>query len=298
MYCKQTTPKKQNIVKRLVFKPIGIWAGALLAVTFSAGANAAIEAPMTLEQAQSSFAASGYDAQPVSPEKNLRATAMREAAQSYGARAGLLHHTDSIRKNLDRAAASFDAIYNFGTLMLVDQQKDEQGVLRSRDIIPPVIVKEDASFKQDSNTIIHKGGPNFHIFAQAQFAPIPPTWRSYLYRSLGEDSAAPPPDALRPQNAEEQARFKSWIAEGWAAGIQQANSIHKTNLNRLDRDFNGMALYYDLVAQNMVTLPFVATSNAGVAGDATHLRLNDVTLRITVMPAFRLDSSKWTPVAQ
>lgn len=290
--------KNSNDIHRVNKLGVSLCFGAILsvlAVGFSAPASA--QSASGLEQAINGIG-NGSVEDASTPEKDLRARAMREAAQSYGARSGLLFRTKQIRVDIDRAAKSNDVIYNFGPLMLVDQLPDEAGVMRSRDVLPPVIVKEDVSFKQDSDTIIQKGGTNYHIFSQAKFLPIPPTWRSYLYRNVGEQTVAKPPSSLLPRSPGEQARYQQWISEGWSAGISQADSIYDSDMNRLDRDFNGMVLYYELVAQNMVTLPYIATSNSGVSGDATHLNLNNVTLRITIMPEFRHDSSKWTPVAR
>ena len=59
-----------------------------------------------------------------------------------------------------------------------------------------------------------------------------------------------------------------------------------------------MHLYHELLDQRKVSAPFIATNNRGVTGDANNLNIDDVTLKITVMPAFQKDAGKWLPVAR
>jgi defect-in-organelle-trafficking protein DotC len=258
--------------------------------------SSAADVPQSLEQATARALAGASEAAETGlAEKEVRLKAMREAAQSYGARAGLMHRTHEIRGELDRAGKYLDVIWNFQPMMLSNTADKSGKKLQARDILPPIIGAEDASFKQDSETIIHKGGPNYHILSQARFVSAPPTWRNYLYTAVGEDSPVAPPSALKPRTEAEQREFARWVREGWAAGEDQANKIYTASLNKMDRDFLGTVTYHELLRDKVVSLPFVASSNPGVSGDANNLNINDVTLNITVMPQFRLDSAKWSP---
>ena len=58
----------------------------------------------------------------------------------------------------------------------------------------------------------------------------------------------------------------------------------------------GMVLYRELLAEHMVSPPYVAKAQLGVTGDATQLRINDQVLRITAQSALQPNPSKWMPV--
>jgi defect-in-organelle-trafficking protein DotC len=235
----------------------------------------------------------------VEPGKDveLRLRAMQEAAQSYGARGGLLKRSDEIRRSIVRVEPSLDALWNFVPLMLTDHQPGERADGRLRQVVPPVITTADSNFRQEGPTVIRIVGKVYRIESQARFASVPPTWRQYLYRDLGERAVTPPHSSLLPRTPEELARWKSWVEQGWAAGVAQADQYFESDLNRLSRDFGGMVLYHELVLQKMVSLPYVATANAGVTGDASTLNIQDSVLRITVLPAFSQESGNWAPVS-
>ena len=226
----------------------------------------------------------------------LRMKAVQEAAQSYGARGGLLRRTDEIRQTIRRVEPSLDAIWNFVPVMLTDHQKGEVADGRLRHVVPPVITTADTNFRQESATLIRIVGKVYRIESQARFASVPPNWRQYLYRDLAERKVTPPHPSLLPRTPEETARWNTWVNEGWTAGVAQADKFFELDLNRLSRDFGGMALYHELVLQKMVSLPFVATANSGVTGDGSTLNISDSVLRITVLPTFSKESHTWSPV--
>lgn len=57
-----------------------------------------------------------------------------------------------------------------------------------------------------------------------------------------------------------------------------------------------MILYRKLLAEHMVSAPFVAKAQLGVTGDATQLRINDQILRITGQSQLQPNPSKWKPI--
>ena len=75
--------------------------------------------------------------------------------------------------------------------------------------------------------------------------------------------------------------------------MQQAELIYKENLGRLKRDYEGMIRYRTLLAQNMVSPPFVGQLDMGVTGGGSDLTVNDRILRITALPALQADSRNW-----
>lgn len=269
-----------------------------LPITAAAQINDGDVPPQSLEQAKAAVAAGAgaVDAKAVA-ERDLRSKAMREAANSYGARSGLLRGSYEIRQALNRVAAAYDATFNFAPLMLTDLQSYESGGDgRARLIRPPVIVQARAAYNQLDTRMIRERDAVYRIESNVEFVATPPNWRTYLYRDLGEKAASLPHYTLMPRNATEKANWDAWVADGWQIGYQQAKTILEWDLNRLARDFDGMVLYHDLLAQNVLSLPHVASRNDGVTGNDNALNVNDITLKITVIPTFQRDPTRWKPV--
>jgi len=122
----------------------------------------------------------------------------------------------------------------------------------------------------------------------------PPTWRDYLWMNYS------PPDrpnaSLLPRDQEEQKVWDQAYEQGWKDGVVQANQIFSENMGRLKRDYNGMILYRKLLAQKMVTPPFVAKSELGVTGDVNEVRVNDQVLRITATSELVPNSKRWKSI--
>jgi defect-in-organelle-trafficking protein DotC len=274
---------------------IGVF--GVFGVAFSPAASAADGVPLTLEQATKKSTEAFVMDPSASKDRDLRSTAMKEAAQSFGARSGLVRRTYEIRSTIEVASGHLDAVWNFRPLMLTDAQPGEDaGTLRQRLIVPPVVYQAKGIFKQEGPGLIKLVGQNYNLASNPRFSSVVPTWRDYLFRDIGDTNVvAPPHVSLMPRTPEEQKNWDRWIAEGWSAGVQQANDYLDYDLNRLQRDVDGMVLYHDLVAKKMLSLPHVATSNEPISGDENTLNINDSMLRITVMPAFQQDSSKWVP---
>lgn len=234
--------------------------------------------PMSLEQVQKITAPT---AATTVMARDVRGSALREAALSYGARAGLARRTYDIRRTLETVASRLDAIYNFRALMLPDN------------VLPPVLTQADQAFKQSGDSFIRLTDKIYQINAQARFVSVQPNWRDYLFRSYGGQAAEAPPASLQPRDEEERKAWAQWVAEGWKEGVAQADRIFDRDLSRLKRDYEGMVLYLVLQRSNMVSLPYVAKSDLGVTGDGKQLNINDSVLRITEMPQFNHEADRW-----
>jgi defect-in-organelle-trafficking protein DotC len=161
-------------------------------------------------------------------------------------------------------------------------------------LLPPVIVKANNLVNIDEQgDSIRIAGVTYNIVQPVMFVTAPPTWRSYLWMSY------PPPQlpdkVLLPQNAQEQAIWKSNVDSGWTEGVNQAVGIYQINLHRLVRDFNGMLLYKQLLVQNMVSPFYVDKSEQGVTGSGNHMMIDDQTWQITAQPQLQLHSNFWEP---
>ena len=121
-------------------------------------------------------------------------------------------------------------------------------------------------------------------------------WQDYLITHFPAPEV--PDKTLLPHNKGEQKVWAIYIQQGLEEGIQQANDIYAANVARLQRDYNGMILYRQLLAEHMVSAPYVAQSNLGVTTNSqdTQLYINDQVLRITTLPRLNPNAHDWQPV--
>lgn len=212
----------------------------------------------------------------------IRLQALQDFALSLGAQAGLAYRSKQINCTLLLHSKELDKIFDFNLMML------------PHNIIPPVLVEGRQTLNLADCQTIRISDRVYKIICQAHFATTPPTWRTYLW----QDYACPeqPSGGMLPNTPEERKIWCCAVAQGWQQGINQSNQIYAANLARLRRDFTGMIRYRQLLAQHMVTAPFVSRTELGVTGDCSNLRINDQVLRITALPCLQTDSRVWQPI--
>lgn len=219
----------------------------------------------------------------VDPAGTLRRDALREDGLAVGAQAGLARRWYEIQHTLRERSSELDRAVDFGALLM------------DHNVLPPVLVQasdvvEMAPETSDTITVVDQ---TYEIVTQARFVTVPPTWRDYL---VSDAFTAPSADVLlRPTTDAEATIWRQAMAEGWTAGVAQAQSMLDEGLRRMRRDYDGMVLYRKLLARQMVSRPYVSQANFGVTGDADHVRINERVLRITAAPALR-PTMDWRPI--
>lgn len=208
-----------------------------------------------------------------------RLEALQEAAIGVGARGGLLKQGKIIERALEKTKRDLDTIYDFTPLMIQGR------------VIPPVLTETRDIYTQGDSRTLRLAGRSYSVEAQARFSSRPPQWREYLQQNYG--SVTMPSSVLLPRTPEEQTVWQKYVAQGWNQGIEQANDIFKINMNRLNRDFAGMARYHVLALKKMVTIPVVAQSSMPINSTSSKMYLDETLLRITAMPEFNKDMSEW-----
>ncbi len=212
----------------------------------------------------------------------VRWQALYETALSLGATGALAWRSEQINMTLSKNTGELNQVFDFNQLLLKDN------------VLPPVLVESDNSLNLASHDSIRLSAKTYKIISQARFVTTAPSWREYLWMSYPKP---PIPDrSLLPKNKAEAEVWNRFIRDGWKNGIQQANAIFASNLNRLRRDYNGMVLYRKMLAQDMVSAPFVAKADLGVTGDENEMHIDDRVLRITAHSQLQTDSSKWQPI--
>lgn len=208
----------------------------------------------------------------------LRAGSLRETALSVGARGGLAERAQQLNNILLNYEPLLAKIFQF------------YGILLDDNVLPPVLVEARSILNLNGSDAIRVADRTYKIINQARFVTAPPTWREYLWMSY--DVPEMPDRSLLPRSKPERIIWERDIEEGWQAGLKQADLIFRENLNRLVRDFNGMILYRKLLAQNMVSPPYVAAINMGITGDGNDMAINDRVLRITAFPQLQASTSE------
>jgi defect-in-organelle-trafficking protein DotC len=212
----------------------------------------------------------------------LRLRFLTETATLVGAQGGLAWRSEQINCVLRRQQVELDQVYNFRALMLKD------------DIRPPVLEEGRRELTLDCCTVIRAADQIYRIVLPPCFVTAPPNWRDYLWMKFCQPEQ--PDITLLPKTREEAGVWNCYVNVGWQQGVEQANQIFKENLSRLQRDYNGMLLYRKLLAQNMVTPPYVMKTELGITGDANELRINDRVLTISATSELNTQPDTWRPV--
>lgn len=216
---------------------------------------------------------------PVLSVSAMRIQSIRDSALSMGARGGLASRAKQINCILTKHEALLFRVFNFNAMLL------------DKNVLPPVLIEGRNTLNLTGTDAIRISDRLYQILAQAKFVTAAPIWRDYLWMAYTDPEM--PDKSLLPRTRPERALWKRYINEGWAAGIQQGDLIFRENLGRLKRDYEGMLRYRTLLAQNMVSPPYVAQLDLGVTGCGTDMAVNDRVLRITAFPALQCDSRNW-----
>ncbi|KTC87418.1 MULTISPECIES: type IV secretion system DotC family protein [Legionella] len=215
----------------------------------------------------------------------IKETALREAALSIGAQAGLAWRARMIDDQLTRLARRLDAIYDFNALIL------------EHNILPPVLLEGRNAFNLADAQTIRISNRTYKIAKQARFVTTTPNWRQYLW--LDYQQPEYPNVGMLPKTRREKQVWSYYVQTGWKNGVEQAATILEESIARIKEDYVGMILYRKLLAMNMVSPPFVSHTDLGVTGDSNELRIDDRVLRITALPLLNVNPKEWiAPVAK
>ena len=214
-----------------------------------------------------------------------RRQAMRAAALAYGSRGALARRGWELNRLLENLADQLSGVYRFRALLL---RRGEFSIL------PPVAVETASAFRLDpAGRQAATARRILRIVADARIVSAPPHWRDYLVRSWPAPSA--PVSALFPRTQEEEERWMAWIAEGWKRGMVLADDIFAADLDRLNRDFEGMVLWRRLRRAQMATMPTLTAERAAVVGTPLVMRIDETVGKLGAPVRFNLQASDWLP---
>lgn len=219
---------------------------------------------------------------------NERYGLLREAAVSYSAQAGYQRRVWQVMRQLERDSVKLSESFDFNRV--VYRAPREAGYL-----LPPVVSHATAAINvAESGQSAVAADEYYRIEIPGRLVSVVPTWRDYLIIPLEE--ATEPDDDFLPQDREERKVFDRFAAEGWQAGVEQADEALELNLARLKRDYLGMVEYRKMVQAGLVKEMVVSSSERRSAGHGDELFIGE--RRVQIVNAARLvrNPNQWKPL--
>ena len=217
-----------------------------------------------------------------------RQSAMRDAAISYGMQSGLARRGYELGRMMERYGRELDRVYRFDRLVI-----SQDGFL----VAPPVVVETTEAFRRNTEGDRAATARRvLRIERQAEVLGSAPGWRRYFDREW--KAADPPSEVLFPRTREEERLWRGWVREGWADGRRLAEETFAADLDRLDRDFNGIVTWRILEAQQMVTRPELEVRERPVVGGGTLMRVGERELVIRARARLNPVSEDWRAIEE
>lgn len=237
------------------------------------------DATYSLDDLKASNIARIQKAQSVGKISDLRAEAIKDIAFQIGTSAGLAAQYKIYEEAYKNRSAELDRKYDFEALKL------------SPGVLPPVLSEGFSNYEHKSEDMVEVSGMNFRIERKARMVSVYPTWRDYLL--LQFKPATLPSQNFMPKTAAEKRLWDATVKLGWEDGVRQAKTIWESAHGELDRDYEGMILYKQLLANKQITPTVVASADLGVTGDGTSMSVDHKVITITDHSQFQTDRSKW-----
>lgn len=213
---------------------------------------------------------------------------LKEAAMSYSAQAGYERRVWQIMRQLEVDSPQLSSSFDFNRVAYPSPR--ETGYL-----LPPVVSRGTAaiSVNNDGQSAV-AADEYYRIEIPGRITTIVPTWRDYLTIPL-EDPVQQNDDFL-PQNREEKKVFSRFAAEGWQAGVEQADEALELNFARLRRDYLGMVEYRKMVKAGLVTEMVIQGTESRSAGSGDELFIGERRVRIVDAAKFVRNPKNWRPL--
>ncbi|MCQ0090592.1 type IV secretory system conjugative DNA transfer family protein [Roseovarius sp. M141] len=213
---------------------------------------------------------------------------LREAAVSYAAQAGYQHRVWEVMRQLEQDSPKLSRTFDFNRVAYAAPR--ETGY-----ILPPVVSRATAAINVDESGQSAVAADEFYrLEIPGRIVTILPTWRDYLILPLEE--ASEPDDDFLPQDREEKQVFNRFAAEGWQAGVEQADEALGLNFARLKRDYLGMVEYRKMVQAGLVRELVLESSERRSAGEGDELFIGERRVRIVSTARFVRDPKHWKPL--
>jgi defect in organelle trafficking protein DotC len=256
--------------------------GVYLVLSLLVAASAAAQAPMENMNLEKLLKAPSRPSNIPDGISEARAQTLKQLATGLGTRAGLVDESRRITSEIELEKPALDAKFNFGSLTF------------SNGALPPVIEEaKDVIAITDYSMKVQ--GKVYRIVSPASF--LQSSWRNYLFLGLtdsDEQAISDEESKVLPKTDIERQYWQSIVRAAHAEGRKQSRRTFAVNLARLERDFNGMRLFYALYSRGLVTAPkFAAATETVSRPDPNTIVVGDSVFRITAQPVFNEHSDQW-----
>lgn len=218
----------------------------------------------------------------IQQEEKLKA--ILESAYEHALRRGIESEMKIIRTIISKNERNLDSIYNFGPLMIHER------------IVPPVITEARNVVQNSRYDNFKTTSAVYKIENQAYFSTTTPNWRSYLTFPKNDyktDYADQPTKDLMPKGSKQREEWEKQTVKGFRDGQTQAQNIFKYALNKLNRDYTGMARFHEFVNAGKVTMPSIARTELAVINSGTAMAVDQKMLTIRTLPVFDGNMMNW-----
>lgn len=218
--------------------------------------------------------------------QKARAQAVADTALGLGVRAGLAWQLRNVEAAVGSMSRDLDSIYNFSPLMIQGR------------VVPAVITEARDLYNQEGEYALRLSGARYEIVRQARFSSVAPSWREYLTFPKPVVDRGSLASLLMPSTEEERAVWRLAVSNGWRQGVEQANLMLVHGMDRLNRDFAGIARFHRFVVEGKLTLPAIAVEDIPVTRAGQVMAVDETLLRITTLPDFDSRLQGWRGIVR
>ena len=208
-------------------------------------------------------------------------------AMRFGSQSALYERTEKYKALIEENKHELSRVANFHPLMLMGGR-----------IVPPIIQESDDLRMIEDRYTARFVKKSYKITEQARVVNTPLHWRNYLIINIAKPTAPSSYSLPIRGNEREEQIWANGVAQGWEAGIQQANDAMIQNIRKLQSDYIGMIRFKLMLAKGMVTSPIPSNTKLGVTGDIDTLNIGESTFEIIETPKFNKDAETWIALPQ
>jgi defect-in-organelle-trafficking protein DotC len=216
--------------------------------------------------------------------RGARQRAVMAAGETYASQVAYCHGVHQWNAWAMRHRSVLDKAYDFSSLLL-DAGR----------VLPPVILQDDRSFRQDGPAMAITAQNTWHILHEGKIVSMAPNWRGYLIQSCGKPLL--PNAVLLPKTEVDEIAWRAGVSNGWKQGLDAAKAGFEYGLHRLTRDYAGMLRFWWLSQRGIVQAPILSSGNVGVRVDGRTLSVGERLFRLTDPGSFNAQHH-WKPVIQ
>ncbi|MEJ6534029.1 MULTISPECIES: type IV secretory system conjugative DNA transfer family protein [Pseudoalteromonas] len=215
--------------------------------------------------------------------QEMRLNAVAVDAYSWGMQEGAYYRNNEIQALLNEKSFVINKTISLAKFVIDGK------------MLMPTVLEAERIYVKNSDREARTVHMSYTLDKPPKIVSQVPTWRDYLVRNI-----AKPRKPIRnsyPRTNQESELWASEFKRGWFRGVEQANSIFSSDLNKLSKDVAGLYRFRYLLAQNIVTLPKLIKDESSVMllDSGKTINLNDVKYSIQLDSRFN-KVTDWKPV--